>query len=45
MSLRLRLLLAVGVVAVFALLVADGATYTAMRSSMLPADRPVPRRR
>jgi two-component system, OmpR family, sensor kinase len=34
MSLRLRLLLAVGAVALFALLVADAATYGALRSSM-----------
>jgi two-component system, OmpR family, sensor kinase len=34
MSLRLRLLLAVGAVAVLALLVADAATYTALRQSL-----------
>jgi two-component system, OmpR family, sensor kinase len=34
MSLRLRLLLATGLVAVFALLVADAATYAALRSSL-----------
>jgi signal transduction histidine kinase len=38
MSLRLRLLLAVGVIAVVALVVADFATYSALRSSLYKQD-------
>ena len=38
MSLRLRLLLAVGAIAVVALVVADFATYSALRSSLYKQD-------
>src|ERR1700722_20348774 len=38
MSLRLRLLLAVGVISVIALVVADFATYSALRSSLYKQD-------